>query len=608
MPNSRTYFFCLSLISGATAAEELPMPSLVSPGVGAREARLATSCPTFSWTPVRAAKGYSLAIYALPDDRTRALEPDSELLLRIELPAGATSWTPGLDECLPGAGRYGWTVGARSAEAEPRWSPPGLFRVIADREPPVGRTPDPETAISPSTIWQVSPPEPRPEPMKPSNMRSVTSEAFAPPACSGTFTDVVGNPYCGWIEQLYLDKITTGCGPSKYCPDHPVTRAQMAAYLGRAMHGTDTWQPAAGGGADVQPPAQNGGTGLDTAGDVGQYTSITIGADGLGLISYHDVTNGDLKVAHCSNIECSSATITMLDPGPNAGKHTSIAIGPDGLGVISYYAAGDLKLARCSNVACTAATLVTLDPGAEDAGLFSSIHIVYPGVVRVAQYDVTNGWLKFNRCLNAACTSSTTEGAPADLMNTGSSPLAAVGGSVHSTVVAFLTDTGFLQLGVCNSDCGSLTQYLVFPYAPETGTVNGDLAVVVGADGKPLIAYRESGGLQVSHCAEHDVCVGYNSVETSYGGTSAEQISMAVGTDGMALMTATGIGLHVVHCENVECTYATRHVLFGIDAQFSSVTIGADGLPLISFYDSGQHDLRVVHCANLRCAPFFRRR
>jgi len=30
--------------------------------------------------------------------------------------------------------------------------------------------------------------------------------------------------------------------------------------------------------------------------------SITIGADGLGLISYYDVTNADLKVAHLSNV------------------------------------------------------------------------------------------------------------------------------------------------------------------------------------------------------------------------------------------------------------------------------------------------------------------
>jgi hypothetical protein len=42
-------------------------------------------------------------------------------------------------------------------------------------------------------------------------------------------------------------------------------------------------------------------------------TSVTIGADGLGLISYYDVTNGDLKVAHCSDAACSSAIITTLD-------------------------------------------------------------------------------------------------------------------------------------------------------------------------------------------------------------------------------------------------------------------------------------------------------
>ena len=43
---------------------------------------------------------------------------------------------------------------------------------------------------------------------------------------------------------------------------------------------------------------------LDDTGDVGQHTSVTIGADGLGLISYRDVTNGNLKVAHCSDRSC----------------------------------------------------------------------------------------------------------------------------------------------------------------------------------------------------------------------------------------------------------------------------------------------------------------
>jgi hypothetical protein len=43
---------------------------------------------------------------------------------------------------------------------------------------------------------------------------------------------------------------------------------------------------------------------LDSPGNVGGYTSVTVGADGLGLISYHDATIVDLKVAHCANTLC----------------------------------------------------------------------------------------------------------------------------------------------------------------------------------------------------------------------------------------------------------------------------------------------------------------
>ena len=43
---------------------------------------------------------------------------------------------------------------------------------------------------------------------------------------------------------------------------------------------------------------------LDSSGTVGATSSVTIGADGLGLISYLDVTNHDLKVAHCASTLC----------------------------------------------------------------------------------------------------------------------------------------------------------------------------------------------------------------------------------------------------------------------------------------------------------------
>src|SRR5205814_835508 len=86
---------------------------------------------------------------------------------------------------------------------------------------------------------------------------------------------------------------------------------------------------------------------VDSIGLVGTDSSITIGADDLGLISYYDGSNGDLKVAHCANAACSSATLATLDSAGDVGAYTSITIGADGRGLISYQNVtnDDLKVA-----------------------------------------------------------------------------------------------------------------------------------------------------------------------------------------------------------------------------------------------------------------------
>jgi len=83
--------------------------------------------------------------------------------------------------------------------------------------------------------------------------------------------------------------------------------------------------------------------------------SIAIGTDGLGLISYYDFTNLDLKVAHCANTTCSTATLATPDSTGDVGRYTSITIGADGLGLISYWdgSNGRLKATHCANLTCT---------------------------------------------------------------------------------------------------------------------------------------------------------------------------------------------------------------------------------------------------------------
>jgi len=75
--------------------------------------------------------------------------------------------------------------------------------------------------------------------------------AYIPPAATGLiFADVPLSYWAvNWIEKLFWDGITSGCGifPLVYCPEDPVTRAQMAIFLLRAKHGATYTPPPATG-------------------------------------------------------------------------------------------------------------------------------------------------------------------------------------------------------------------------------------------------------------------------------------------------------------------------------------------------------------------------
>jgi len=72
----------------------------------------------------------------------------------------------------------------------------------------------------------------------------------------GRFSDVSPNHWAvTFIEKLAESGITAGCGNNNYCPSDPVTRAQMAVFLERGIHGSDYSPPAASGNVffDVSP-------------------------------------------------------------------------------------------------------------------------------------------------------------------------------------------------------------------------------------------------------------------------------------------------------------------------------------------------------------------
>lgn len=62
---------------------------------------------------------------------------------------------------------------------------------------------------------------------------------------TSTFVDVPLEYWANqYIERLYNAGITGGCGITIYCPDSTVTRAQMAIFLLKSMHGSSFVPPA----------------------------------------------------------------------------------------------------------------------------------------------------------------------------------------------------------------------------------------------------------------------------------------------------------------------------------------------------------------------------
>ena len=129
-----------------------------------------------------------------------------------------------------------------------------------------------------------------------------------------------------------------------------------------------------GGGETINFP--------DNAATLGMYTSIALISDTFPVISYYDQTNGDLKVIRCNDAFCNAGgdTITTVDASANnVGLWTSLALGADGFPVISYYDDTDdaLKVAKCDDVACAPGgeTITTVDDPGNDVGKYSSLAI-----------------------------------------------------------------------------------------------------------------------------------------------------------------------------------------------------------------------------------------
>jgi hypothetical protein len=146
----------------------------------------------------------------------------------------------------------------------------------------------------------------------------------------------------------------------------------------------------------------------DSAGDVGQYTSIALDASGFPVVSYLDDANDDLKIMHCNDANCAGGgeSITSPDTFGAVGEDTSIVLDASGFPVVSYYdrTAGDLRVMRCNDKNCAGGGESIIAPDVtNDVGRFTSLALDAFGRPVVSYYDITNGNLRLVHCGTQTC-------------------------------------------------------------------------------------------------------------------------------------------------------------------------------------------------------------
>ena len=143
----------------------------------------------------------------------------------------------------------------------------------------------------------------------------------APPQSAG-FTDVdPSGVHATGIEALFAAGITVGCGrePRRFCPDQPVTRAQMATFLARALN---LEAPSGSAGfADADP------SGVHTANIEALFAAgITVGCgrEPRRFCPDQPVTRAQMAtfLARALNLEAPSGSAGFADADPS-GVHTA---------------------------------------------------------------------------------------------------------------------------------------------------------------------------------------------------------------------------------------------------------------------------------------------
>jgi len=243
------------------------------------------------------------------------------------------------------------------------------------------------------------------------------------------------------------------------------------------------------------------------------------------------------------------------------GSHVAIVSGADGLPLLAFYdeTRGDLKVSKCLDSTCSGRVATSTIDRAGNVGSYVAMVIDPEGFPVLSYLDATSGDLKVARCETSDCSGTKTITTLDSEGVVGLFTSMAIGEDGLPVISYFDRDRCALKVAKCNDPaCSGGDETLSI--LDKKGCVGLFSSLAISADGTPVIAYYDSkkGRLKVAKCRDA-ACTGGKAI------VSVVDESVSVGS-------------------------------------FASIAIGADDLPVISYYDHSHGDLNLALCNDAACA------
>jgi hypothetical protein len=243
-----------------------------------------------------------------------------------------------------------------------------------------------------------------------------------------------------------------------------------------------------------------------------------------------------------------------------------------------------------------------------DAGRFSSLALNSSGLPVATFTNTTTNRVSVLECPDTNCDFWSAHGVGPAATTGSSLALDAQGRAVFSYSDFADGNLGLLSCSVAQGSVVCDPNQLI----DTVGIVGSDSSLELDANDRPVISYYDftNGNLKVAHCNEPNCVGGDESLQSpDTGGNVGPFTSLeldAAGNPVVSYFDSSNSTIKIMHCNDPNCAGGDESIQSPDPAtfvgSFTSLALDALGRPVVSYYDGGNGRLKVMHCNDANCA------